>query len=171
VVDDEEDRLMALPHAPVPELPLTLFTVTFVQVAVTADVGTVVHPVNVEAPAWIPTVQDLVVAPPLRLKASVAAEDPVTNPKSGSVAEKLIVAGVAEMDVTLVAKTVRVLAGTTTIFLARACAAIQGVPETVARTTSIASWSRDGILRDVSTRDIATKKHKARQTGCDPVNH
>jgi hypothetical protein len=33
----------------------------------------------------------------------VAAEDPVTNPRSGSVAEKLIVAGLAVIDVTFVA--------------------------------------------------------------------
>jgi hypothetical protein len=102
VADEVEDRVTALAHAPVPVAPLTLVTVTLVHVAVTAEAGTVVQPVNVDEPAWIPRVQSLLVEP-LISKTTVEADDPATNPRSGSVAEKLIVDGVAVMDVTLVA--------------------------------------------------------------------
>ena len=130
-----------------PEVPLTFVTDTLEQVAVTADAGTVVHPVNVDDPAWIPTVQVFVVAPPLRSKAMEAAEDPVTNPKSGSVAEKLIVAGVADSDVTLVAKTTGVVDGATMVrplaATVRTCALTKPLTGTVVSRTSTASWIRE----------------------------
>jgi hypothetical protein len=63
VVKEEEDRVTALPQAPVPEAPVMLVTVTFEHVAVTAEAGTVVHPVKVDELAWIPSVQVTLVEP------------------------------------------------------------------------------------------------------------
>jgi len=61
VVEAEEDRLNGLAQAPVPGVPVVALTATVEHVAVTAEAGRVVHPVNVDAAAWIPRVQVLLI--------------------------------------------------------------------------------------------------------------
>jgi hypothetical protein len=106
VTEDEDERPAPPEQAPVPSAPLTFATVTFEQVAVTAEAGSVVQPVNVDDPACTPTVQVRAVEPPRSVNATVAADDPDTEPKSGSVAEKLIVEGLAVIVVMLVTRAV-----------------------------------------------------------------
>jgi hypothetical protein len=82
-------------HAPLPAVPEKLETLTPEQVAVIADAGMVVHPENVDVVDCTLSVQVAVVTPPNSRNWIVAADDPVTRPRSGSVEEKLIVAGEA----------------------------------------------------------------------------
>lgn len=98
---------LAAEHAPVPIDPETFTTDAAVQVAVTAETGTVVHPLKVELAAATVTDHDRFVAPPLSWNATVAAELPATVPRSGSIALKLIVAGDAVNEGMLVAATWR----------------------------------------------------------------
>jgi hypothetical protein len=69
---------------------------TPVQVAVTADVGTVAQLAKVAAAACTLRVQVLLLDPLDVVQLIVAAELPVTAPESGSVDVKLIVLGLAE---------------------------------------------------------------------------
>jgi len=82
-----------------PELP----PVTLLQVAVTAEVGTVAQLVNEAAPAFTFKFQVLPLEPPVVVQLTVDAEFPEKLPRSGSVAVKLIVPGAAETGVRLVA--------------------------------------------------------------------
>jgi hypothetical protein len=103
----EVDRLTAAPQAPA--LPPT----TPVQVALTADVGTVPQLANVAADACTFKVQVLPTAPPDVDQLTVADELPANGPASGSVAVKLMVAGVAVIALNVVAIGKTISAGTT----------------------------------------------------------
>jgi hypothetical protein len=78
-----------------PQLP-GLPSTTLVQVAVTADAGTVEQLANDEEAACTVKVQVAPGDPPDVVQLIVAAALPETAPESGSVAVKLIVLGVAE---------------------------------------------------------------------------
>ncbi len=153
-VEEDDDRGKAPLQAPVPMEPPMWFTDTFVQLAVTADAGTAVHPENEEETAWTPTVQVLASLPAVRLKETVAMEEPATIPRSGSVAEKLMVAGVALIVVMPVAATLRAvllgLACAVRVFAPpRAWAWTRPVAMTaVMKTVSVASWNRKNIAMD-----------------------
>ena len=86
----EVDKGIDPPHTG--ELP----PVMLLQVTVTADVGTVAQLANDAAEACTFRVHVLPAAPPDVVQLTVAADDPATLPKSGSVAVKLIVLGLAE---------------------------------------------------------------------------
>ena len=77
---------------------LPWLAVPAVQVAVMADAGIVVHPENVDVLDEMVRVQ-LEALPNHKVKLTVEAADPATRPKSGSVAEKLMVLGVTVMPV------------------------------------------------------------------------
>lgn len=84
-----------MPEPPVQAPPLP--PVTPVHFAVTADVGTVAQPVKDVPEACNFKFQVLPVDPPEVVQLIVAAELPDTVKRSGSVAVKLIVVGLAEM--------------------------------------------------------------------------
>ncbi|MBI3665745.1 MAG: hypothetical protein HY236_05875 [Acidobacteria bacterium] len=73
------------------------------QATVTAETGTVAHPEKSELPASTESVQLLALLPPLTDQVTVAGLLPVTLPRSGSVAVKVIVPGLAVMEPTLAA--------------------------------------------------------------------
>jgi hypothetical protein len=77
---------------------LPALAVAAVQVAVMADAGMVVHPENVDVPDEMARVQ-LEALPRNKLKLVTEEADPATVPKSGSVAEKVMVLGVTVMPV------------------------------------------------------------------------
>ena len=85
------DKGTDAPHAP----PLP--PVTPVHFAVTADVGTVAQLVKFAVVAFTLRFQVLPLDPPDVVQLMVAAELPASDPRSGSVAAKLIVLGLAEM--------------------------------------------------------------------------
>jgi hypothetical protein len=93
----------------VPALP----PLTPPHVTVTADLGTVVQFVKDAAPPFTFKFQVLPVDPPDVVQLIVAAELPAYGPPSGSRAVKLIVPGLAEMALKLVAIGKARLAGTT----------------------------------------------------------
>ena len=96
----------------VPPLP----PLTPVQAAVTADVGTVAQPAKDVPDACTLKLQVLPPDPPDVIQLIVAAELPDTAPKSGSVAVKLIVLGVAETALIVVPPPLgKMLFGTTTL--------------------------------------------------------
>ena len=77
-----------------------------VQVTVTAETGTVLHPANDVADACTDKVQMVEFEPPLRPQFTVAEELPATlGVTSGSVAAKLMLAGDTESPVTVEAAT------------------------------------------------------------------
>jgi hypothetical protein len=84
-----------------------------VQVALTADVGTVPQLANVAADACTFKVHVLPADPPDVDQLTVADEFPANGPRSGSVAVKLIVAGLAEIALNVVAIGKTRSAGTT----------------------------------------------------------
>jgi hypothetical protein len=88
--------------------------VMLLQVTVTAEVGTVAQPANDAAEACTFRVHVLPTAPPDVVQLTVAADDPATLPKSGSVAVKLIVLGFAEIAPKVVAMG-KMFDGTTTL--------------------------------------------------------
>ena len=100
-------NVMAPPQ--VPELP----PLTPVQVTLTADLGTVAQLVKVAAAACTFKVQVLPTAPPDVDQLTVADELPAYGPASGSVAVKLIVAGLAVTALRVVAIGKTRSAGTT----------------------------------------------------------
>ena len=77
--------------------------VTLLHVTVTADVGTVAQLVNEAVPAWTFKFQVLLAEPLEVVQLTVDAELPATLPRSGSVAVKLIVPGLAVTDASEVA--------------------------------------------------------------------
>jgi len=93
----------------VPALP----PATPVQVALTAALGTVVQPVKEAGVACTFKFQVLAADPPDVDQLTVADELPAYGPASGSVAVKLIVAGLAEMALKVVAIGKTRSAGTT----------------------------------------------------------
>ena len=74
-----------------PELP----PVTLLHVTVTADAGTVLQPVNEAPAAFTLRFQVLLLDPLVVVQSTVEAALPETFPRSGSLAVKLIVLGVA----------------------------------------------------------------------------
>jgi len=79
-------------------------TLVEAQVTVTAEAGAVAHPVNDAPPACTLSVQFCLLSWPLRmLQVTVLVELPATLPRSGSVAEKLMVAGVAVIGLSVAA--------------------------------------------------------------------
>ena len=101
----------AKPEPPVQAPPVP--PATPVHIAVTADVGTVAQLAKVAAAACTFKVQVLAAAPPDVVQLTVAEELPVNGPRSGSVAVKLIVAGLAVTALKVVAIGETLLAGTT----------------------------------------------------------
>jgi hypothetical protein len=91
------DNVIAPPQTP------AVPPATPVHVTRTADLGTVAQFVKDAAPASTFKFQVLPAAPPDVVQLTVAAEFPATDPRSGSVAVKLIVAGLAESAFNVVA--------------------------------------------------------------------
>jgi len=101
------DNVIAPPQAP------ALPPATPPHVTVTADLLTVVQPVKDAAAACTFNVQVLAADPPDVDQLTVAEELPESGPASGSVAVKLIVAGLAEIALKVVAIGKTLLDGTT----------------------------------------------------------
>jgi hypothetical protein len=101
---------------PPPQVPL-LPPMTPVQVTFTADVGTVGQLVNEAALACTASAQVLFLLPLEVIQLIVAAELPATEPRSGSVAVKLMVLGLAEMALKVVGPAIGMIMfdGTTTL--------------------------------------------------------
>ncbi len=124
--------MTADPHAP------ALPPVTLLHVTVTADTGTVAQLVNEAAEPRTFRFQVLAADPPDVVQLTVAAELPATLTRSGSVAVKLIVPGLAETEATLVASgNILFAAGTTILGFCSAITAeqphIQMIPVIVTR--------------------------------------
>lgn len=127
------DKVMAPPQ--LPALP----PVTLLQVTLTADLGTVAQFVKDAAAACTFKFQVLPAAPPDVVQLTVAAELPDTVPKSGSVAVKLIVPGLAVTALIVVAIGKILFAGTTTCAFCWADSVWIAAPST---TTTDISWTK-----------------------------
>ena len=100
---------------PPPQVP-ALPPVTPPHVTVTADLGTVAQPVKDAATAFTFKFQVFAAVPLDVVQLTVAAELPDTLPKSGSVAVKLMVPGLAVTALRVVGPAIgRILFGTTTL--------------------------------------------------------
>ena len=121
-----------------PELP----PVTLLQVTVTAEAGTVAQPVNDAAAACTLRFHVLLVDPPEVVQLMVEEALPETLPRSGSVAVKLIVPGLAVGLKTLVANGItRPAAGATTWAFCWAADTWAALTQTQSTKALFARWS------------------------------
>ena len=133
------DKLKEPPQAP------ALPPVTPPHATRTADLGTVPQLVKEAAAADTCNVQVLAAEPPLVVQLTVAAELPATLPKSGSVAVKLMVPGLAVIALSDVAiGKIRLAAGTTTFGF---CSADSTGAELASITSAPISWDERFMWR------------------------